>query len=197
MSNPKNNDGFLNFAVVGAAIVLFPRTADIMSYFSPQILSDIIGFDVSLVYGLATALMVEGLALALHFNRQAAFSATAQWVKWSLIVISGICQVFDGYIITDTLANQSDTIKAVFQYGVPLVPLLIMIMVFGIGRLPESNEPKKPFVGIKNIPAQFSWIWDGPNGPSPKRQPVMQTNESKTDSPKLNEDKPKQNPPKS
>lgn len=194
MSN-QQNDGFLNAAVVGAAIILFARTADVLSYFSPSILNDIIGSDISLLYGIVTAVMVEGVALALHFNRRAARSTSAQWVKWSLLAISGACQVFDGYIITDSLASQTETIKLVFQIGVPLIPLLIVVMIFWVGKLPEDNEPRKKFVGLKNIPAQFSWIWNGegaPNAPQPK--PALNVNQSQTKAPKIEEDKPKENP---
>lgn len=191
--NNRSGDGFMDAAVVGAAIVLFPRTADIMSYFSPTILNDIIGRDVSLIYGLVTGSMVEGLALALHFNRRAALSSIAQWVKWTLILISGMCQVFDGYIITDTLAQQTDTIKTVFQYGVPLIPLLIMIMIFGIGHLPDSPEPKKHFVGLKNIPATFSWIWNGADE-APKKGQTTAFHSDVRQPKNNNEDKSKGNP---
>jgi hypothetical protein len=150
-----SGDKVLDWGVIIAAGILFFRTADILSYFSPQILNDILAFDVGLIYGIVCALLVEGLALAIHFNRRAALSGTAQVVKWMLLSISGLCQVFDGFVVTNTLAQQSDTMKAVFAYGVPLIPLAIMVMVFGIGQLPESEEmdvrQKEPFIGLKRM----------------------------------------------
>lgn len=186
MKQDNNNDKFLNIAVIVGAGILFFRTADILAYFSPAILNDIIGSDMSFLYGLVTAAMVEGVALALHFNKRAAKSPEAQWVKWGLLAISGACQVFDGYVITDTLAQQTDTIKLVFQFGVPLVPLLIVVMIFAIGHLPELDEKPKPFVGLKNLPGQFRWIWEGSHGqpvkpaPKPRNEPQLILN---TDAP--------------
>lgn len=146
-----NGDKVLDAGVVIAAAILFFRTADVLSVFAPTILNDILGMDVAFIYGVVCALLVEGLALALHFNRRAQFSGTAQAVKWTLLVISGVCQVFDGFVVTDTLSRQTDTMRFIFSWGVPLIPLLIMVMVFGIGRLPEEDgtQPDKvPFQGV-------------------------------------------------
>lgn len=185
MKQEHKNDGFLNVAVVVGALILFARTADILAYFSPQMLNDIVGSDVSFLYGMVTAAMVEGVALALHFNKRAAKSPAAQWVKWGLLAISGACQIFDGYVITDTLAQQTDTIKVVFQFGVPLIPLLIVVMIFAIGNLPELDEKRKPFVGLKNLPKQFAWILDGenPQPAKPAPQPVAVPVAYNTDAP--------------
>ena len=160
-----SGDKILDWGVIIAAGILFFRTADILSYFSPQILSDILGFDVSLIYGIVCAALVEGLALAIHFNRRSTLSGTAQTVKWVLLCISGACQVFDGFVVTNTLAQQSDTMKAAFSYGVPLIPLAIMVMVFGIGQLPElekiDSRPRAPFIGLKGM---WNHLIDGNNG---------------------------------
>ena len=161
----------LDWGVIIAAGILFFRTADILSYFSPQILNDILGFDVSLIYGIVCAALVEGLALAIHFNRRASLSGTAKTVKWVLLSISGACQVFDGFVVTNTLAQQSDTMKAAFSYGVPLIPLAIMVMVFGIGQLPELDEvesrPKAPFIGLKGM---WNHLITGTNGRASSHQ---------------------------
>ena len=49
--NEKKHDGFLSVAVVIAALILFARTSEVMSYFAPMSLNILIGFDVSSVYG--------------------------------------------------------------------------------------------------------------------------------------------------
>jgi hypothetical protein len=198
MNNNKTNDGFLSFAVVIGALLLFAKTADVMSYFSPTILNDIIGQDVSLLYGIITAAMVEGMILALHFNQRATLSAPAQWVKWILIIISGVCQFFDGTIVTNTLAQQSDTLKMVFSFGVPLIPLLIVIMIIWIGQLPDSPKQRKPWKGFKHTVNQLPKIWYGENYiPSQHSQhaPVVTPNASETELMQLNEVKTKANPP--
>lgn len=179
MNKIGSGDKTLDWGVVVAAAVLFPKTADILSYFSPLILNEIFGFNFSLIYGIVNALLVEGLALALHFNRRASLSGTAQTVKWTLLGISGVCQVFDGFVVTNTLASQSDTMKAVLSYGVPLIPLFIMIMVFGIGHLPEVGDdgevvtkPRKPFKGVKKI---VKGLWEGEE--NTVRSPVVRQEE--------------------
>lgn len=185
--NDKKDDGFLSFAVVIGALLLFAKTADVMSYFSPTILNDIIGQDVGLLYGIVTAAMVEGMILALHFNHRAALHAPAQWVKWILIIISGLCQFFDGTIVTNTLAQQSDTLKTIFQFGVPLIPLLIVIMIIWIGQLPQSAQPRKPWKGFKNTFEQLPKIWYGENyRPTPNAQ-QMNANASVANSTVLEE----------
>jgi len=155
-----SGDKVLDWGVVIAAMILFPKTADVLSYFSPAILNDIFGFDVYHIYGGVNALLVESLALAIHFNRRAALVGSAQVVKWALLAISGACQVFDGFVTTKTLAQQTDTMKAIFSYGVPLVPLVIMVMIFGIGQLPDNGirSNRKPFVGLRGLWRQ---IMDG------------------------------------
>ena len=173
-SKTGSGDKVLDWGVIIAAVILFFRTADILSYFSPQILNDILGFDVSLIYGTVCAGLVEGLALAIHFNRRARLSGTAQTVKWVLLSISGVCQVFDGFVVTNTLAQQSDTMKAVFSYGVPLIPLAIMVMVFGIGELPELEEAnrvqKEPFIGVKGM---WNRLINGDHRPAPIVEPFQ------------------------
>lgn len=180
MNKVGSGDKVLDWGVIIAAGVLFPKTADILSYFSPLILNEIFGFNVSLIYGVVNALLVEGLALALHFNKRAALSGTAQTVKWILLAISGACQVFDGFVVTNTLAGQSDTMKAILAYGVPLIPLFIMIMVFGIGHLPEVGEdgevvvqPRKPFKGVKKI---WKGFLEGEESTVLPPEKVVQTN---------------------
>jgi hypothetical protein len=134
----------------------------VLSYFAPTNLNEMIGLDVSLVYGGISAMLVEGAALALHFNSRARLSPTAQIVKWVLLAISALCQVFDGYIATGNAAQMSDTMKVGLQFGVPLVPLIVIILLFAVGRLPEDGTTRRPFPGIRHIagPA-LNKFWHG------------------------------------
>lgn len=192
MSNNKGN-GFLDFAIVGAAIMLYVRTAEVLSYFSPTVLNQIVGFDVSFIYGNASAIFIEGVILYLHFSARAHGHAPAEVVKWALLAISGVCQIYDGFLITNSLEQQTDTIKFVFQYGVPILPLLIVVMILWIGQLPDVPQEHAPFIGLKNIPASLSWIWDGGNK-TPNAQPIT-PNSSPNKTPNTpQKDEPKQNP---
>lgn len=154
MENKTNNgsgDKWLDFAAYVLAAILFLKTADVLSYFAPQILNSILGFDVSFVYGSVCAVLVEGAALALHFNGRAVRSSAAQIVKWILLGISGACQVFDGFITAGNVAQMSDTLKFGLSYGVPLIPLAVLVMLFTIGKLPEDGTPPKQWKGLRNI----------------------------------------------
>lgn len=177
-----SGDKMLDWVVILSALILYAKTADVLSFFSPTILNDILGFDVSFVYGMVTAALVEGLALTLHFNKRAKLSSAAQIVKWIALGISGLCQVFDGFITTETTANMSETLKFALAYGVPLIPLLIVVMVFSIGHLPEDDEVR-PFKGLKNILVpNFSRFWNGEGeqnfvSPSAVSNPALDENE--------------------
>lgn len=158
MKTGSGNKG-LDWIIVGGMLAAFPKTADLLSLFSPQILNDIFGFDMSLPYGMFCAAMVEGTILFLHFDRRAHAVATAQTVKWLLIGVSFLCQVFDGYVTTDSISQMSDTLKLVLQFGIPALPLIIAVMVSAIGALPDpDNTPAKPRVGLKKKIQNF---WEG------------------------------------
>lgn len=197
MKKTGSGDVVLDWVVVVAAIGLYFKTSDIMSYFSPTNLNDLFGMDVSRIYGAIMALLVEGAALALHFNHRARLSVSAQAVKWTLLAISGICQVFDGFQVTNTLAQQSSEMKMIFQYGVPLIPLLILIMVFGIGRLPEpdGSVEKIPFEGV--MPMFKRLLYGSGNAPRAQKQARISTPDKKTndspDVPKTSVQKPPSN----
>jgi hypothetical protein len=153
------NKGLDWFFVMGM-LAAFPKTADLLSIFSPQILNDIFGMDMRLPYGMFCAAMVEGTVLFLHFDRRAHRVASAQTVKWILTGISGLCQVFDGYVTTDTISQMSGTLKLVLTFGIPALPLFISILIAMIGALPEGDEPVRsnPRVGLKN---SLKALWEG------------------------------------
>jgi hypothetical protein len=180
-----SGDKVLDWGVIIAALMLFLKTADVLSYFAPTNVNAIIGMDVSILYGGISAALVEGAALALHFNRRAALSATAQIVKWILLGISASCQVFDGYISTGSAAHMSDTLKFGLQFGVPLVPLIVIILLFAVGRLPDDGMEKAPFVGIRNILGpSLNKLWHGKNAPVAyaleKPQEVLESSDKKS-----------------
>lgn len=176
----KKNDAFSSLAIVVCTAILFSRTSDVMSFFAPAWIGIVFGLDAnsaSTLFGWVNAAMVEGEILALHFHPGAHGHAPAQWVKWILIGISAACQIFDGSIITNTMSRQSEMIKIVFSTGVPLIPLLVLIMIALMGRLPTSTQDKKPFkfIGLRNIPNKFRWIIEGTENTHPSRTPNAQS----------------------
>jgi len=152
----------LDWVFVLGAIAAYPKTADLLSLFSPQILNDIFGMNMSLPYGLFCAALVEGVILFLHFDRRAYYVQSAQVVKWLMFGISFMCQVFDGQVTTNAISQMSDTMKLVLTYGIPTLPLIIAGLVAMIGPLPDSPEDeqvvRKPRVGIKT---RLDNLWYG------------------------------------
>lgn len=151
---------FADWAVVILAGLLYFKTAEVLSYFSPQNINDIIGMDVSWLYGYVTAFFVEGVAIAYHFYPGARKHTPAVIVKWVLITLSGICQVFDGKIVTETIASMPDQQKLFFQYGMPLLPWFVLILLIAVGEIP-SGATQTRRVGLKNRLPDFRRIWEG------------------------------------
>lgn len=151
---------FSDWAVVILAGLLFFKTAEVLSFFAPQFLNDIIGQDVGWLYGLVTAFFVEGIAIAFHFHPGARVHTPAVIVKWILIVLSGLCQVFDGRIVTQTIANMPDQQRLFFNYGIPLLPWFVIILLFFVGEIPSSAS-KKRWSGLKHLLPDMDWFLEG------------------------------------
>lgn len=147
MRKQSSGSAILDWAVIIAAVALFTKTADVLAYFAPTNINDFFGSDMSIWYGLLTALLVEGVALALHFHPRARHYVPAEVVKWFLlIVVSGSCQIFDGYLVQRTQSQMSEPMKQVLSYGVPLIPLLLVVFIFWIGKLPDLDHDGIPDV---------------------------------------------------
>lgn len=145
MRKQSSGSAILDWAVIIAAVALFTKTADVLAYFAPTNINDFFGSDMSIWYGLLTALLVEGVALALHFHPRARHYVPAEVVKWFLlIVVSGSCQIFDGYLVQRTQSQMSEPMKQVLSYGVPLIPLLLVVFIFWIGKLPDLDHDGIP-----------------------------------------------------
>lgn len=152
----------LDWVFILGALAAYPKTADLLSLFSPQILNDIFGMDMSLPYGLFCAALVEGVILFLHFDRRAYLIQSAQIVKWLMFGISFGCQIFDGQLTTNSISQLSPTMKLALTYGIPALPLIIAALVAMIGPLPESEKEaqvvRQPRVGLKT---RLENVWYG------------------------------------
>ena len=170
-----SGDKILDWAVIIIAAILFFKTADVMSYFAPENLNYMVGMDISWLYGAVNALIVEGVALALHFNRRAALSGTAQIVKWALIAMSGSAQIFDGFLTTGAQSSMSEPLKFGLQFGVPLIPLIVLVLLFAIGRLPDDGSATAPRIGLKHRLPDWNRIWNGDEAPANGRNHTAST----------------------
>lgn len=150
----------LDWVIILGMLAAFPKTADLLSYWSPTILNDIFGMDMSLFYGGFCAILVEGTVLFLHFDRRAHHITSAQVVKWILFGVSFACNIFDGFVTTDTVTQLSPWLRFLLTYGVPALPLIIALLVTTIGALPDDETPRT-WKGLKNMLPDPRRIWEG------------------------------------
>lgn len=116
-----------------AAVVLFFKTAELLSLFAPK---SIFGYEgLQSLYGVICALLVEGLLAATKWSLDKSDNPMAWAYKIVLLVvtflISASAQVVDGFMIRDTLSTQPPVIQMLIQWGVPLVPSLILALAAG------------------------------------------------------------------
>lgn len=153
---------FADWAVVILAILLYFKTAEVLSYFSPKNINEIIGMNVGWLYGYVTAFFVEGVAVAYHFYPGARVHTPAIIVKWILIILSGICQVFDGKIVTETIASMPEQQRLFFEYGLPLLPWFVLILLIAVGEIPNDPHVRsKYWRGVKHLLPDVKRIWEG------------------------------------
>lgn len=164
MKTGSGNKG-LDWVIIMGMIAAFPKTADLLSFWTPQWLNDLFGMNMSWYYGAFCAAMVEGTILFLHFDRRAHVVTSAQTVKWILIGVSFVCQIFDSQVTANTLSQMPDTMRAALTYIIPALPLIIAVMVASIGALPDVDVNKenvvivsRPRVGLK---ARLDNLWYG------------------------------------
>jgi hypothetical protein len=165
----RSRDKVLDWIIIIAALVLFPKTADLLSYFAPSNMAYILGMDVSWLYGMVSASLVEGALLALHFNPRARIHTPAKIVMWLLVGMSGAAQILDGFIATGNEANMSEPLKFALQFGVPLVPLIVLIMIVAVGDFPDIGNTA-PRVGLKHRLPDWNRIWHGDDAPAGQKE---------------------------
>jgi hypothetical protein len=165
--NGSGNKG-LDWVIVLGMLAAYPKTADLLSYWSPTFLNELLGMNVSLFYGAFCAALVEGVVIFLHFDRRAHRLTSAQVVKWIMFGVSFACNIYDGFITTDTLSQMSTEMKVVLTYAIPALPLIIAALVASIGALPDDDATfvPKPRVGLKG------WLESFYYGDQPKDNTV-------------------------
>lgn len=147
-------DRVLDFAMMVAAAMLYFKTAQVMTVFAPSVVFGYTGLEV--LFGNVSALLVEGIVLALHFIPSMKKNDAAQAFKWFLFAISAFCQVVDGFVVQNTLSQQPESIQFVVSWGVPLIPTIIFLGLLVIGASnEEETAPRKPKKGIRRAWREF------------------------------------------
>src|SRR5574340_569796 len=122
-----------NGAFLLGAFLMFSKTVDLMSAFSPR---TFLGYtDIEGIYGLAVGAMIEGMLVALKFG----LGKPRNMVEWGWnillivapFVISALAQVFDSFMIRETLHEQPQEVQVFVTWFVPSIPTLIVGLFVG------------------------------------------------------------------
>src|SRR3990167_8863584 len=97
-----------NAAFILGAFLLFSRTSDLMTAFAP---SSFLGYaGIEAVYGMLSALMVEGVLFGIKISIGRLRNSIA-WL-WNILllavvfIISALAQTVDSFVVRETLAEQ-------------------------------------------------------------------------------------------
>lgn len=134
------------------AVLMFAKTSELLGAFAPK---EWLGYrDIESIYGAVSALMVEGLFIAIKFANDPILSGKprgiGQWLTNTIIMfvpfgISLLAQPLDAFVIQGTLVDQPVEIQLLVTWGVPMIPGLIvgMIMIKSlIENLPDEVTRK-------------------------------------------------------
>ncbi len=186
--DPPFEFSFLDAIFIAAVVAMYSKTADVMTFYTPQIVYDTLG-DVGRYFGAFNAVLLEGTLGVLHFHPVANKIRKAIVVQIILFVMSGLYQVFDGMVVQKTLTSLTPDVRNFFQSFIPLTPLLIVGMLLWIGKLPKEVQPHKPWKGFIHAWNQIPKIWYGDNYvPTPKvniTNTPMNANAANTNAPTI------------
>lgn len=131
-------------------LLLFAKTSDLMTNFAP---SEFMGYaNVEGLYGFGVALMVEGLIVAMKIKMLLDRSKSMIEWAWDIILtfvpfaISAAAQTIDSFVIRETINTQPMEIRMLVDYGVPVIPALIVFMLLVRGFI--ESAPAGMFAGI-------------------------------------------------
>jgi len=131
------------------AILMFTKTVDLMSAFAP---SNFMGYtDIGNIYGMAVGVMIEGAFIAMKFQLGRPRNVL-EWI-WNVILIiapfsiSALAQVFDSFILRDTLSTQPQEVQLFVTWFVPSIPTVIVSLF--IGKAIFGSIPPQMLRGFK------------------------------------------------
>lgn len=142
-----------NAAFILGALLMFSKTVDLMSAFAPKVFLGYVGIEG--IYGLAVGLMIEGMLVALKFGLGRPKNVI-EW-GWNILlilapfVISALAQVFDSFVIRDTLSQQPQEIQVFVMWFVPSIPTLIVGLFVGkaiLASIPQEIAGKYKIASI-------------------------------------------------
>jgi len=128
-------------------LIMFSKTVDLMSAFAP---ASIMGYKgIESYYGLACGLLVEGALFVMKLLLPRSKNVF-DWL-WNAIVviapfiISALAQVFDSFLVRETLSSQPAEVQLFVTWFVPSIPTVIMALMIGkaiVSSIPKEIMPK-------------------------------------------------------
>ena len=136
-----------NGAFLLGMALMFSKTVDLMTAFAP---STILGYEgVEVWYGVAVGVLIEGALFVMKLLLPRPKNVL-DWL-WNVVVIlvpfalSGFAQVFDSFVVRDTLSQQPDSIRVLVAWFVPSIPTIIMALFIGkaiFASMPAEIAPR-------------------------------------------------------
>lgn len=126
------------------ALMMFPKTVDLLSKFSPDEFLGYVGL--AAYWAMGSALLIEGVMVVMKIKTW--ISPARNLIEWgwdailTLIpyILSMLAQIFDGMVVRETITQQPEEIQLLITFLVPALPGL-MIGLLSIFALVESAPP--------------------------------------------------------
>ncbi len=136
-----------NGAFALGMLLMFSKTVDLMSAFAPKSILGYVGIESW--YGLAVGVLIEGALFVMKLLLPRPKNVF-DWA-WNVVVvlvpfaISALAQVFDSFVVRETLAQQPQEIQVFVTWFVPSIPTIIMALFIGkaiFSSIPAEITPK-------------------------------------------------------
>ena len=131
-------------AFIWGAAMMFPRTVDLLSNFSPNTFLGYTGL--AGYWAMGSALLIEGVMVLMKLKTW--ITPAKNLVEWlgdvlltvTPFILSSLAQVFDGMIVRETLTQQPAEIQLLVTWLVPSLPAMMIGLLIAFA-LVESAPP--------------------------------------------------------
>jgi len=139
------------FAFGWGALMMYPKTVDLLTNFAPDEFMGLL--DMAGWWGMGSALLIEGVMVVLKLKMWLYPARNLVEWMWDAILsispfaLSAVAQVFDSMLVRGTLEKQPPQIQLLVDYGVPIIPSVIIGLMIVYGLI--ESAPKGLFGGMQ------------------------------------------------
>jgi hypothetical protein len=138
-------------AFMWGAAMMFPKTVDLLSKFSPN---EFMGYtDMAGWWAMGSALLIEGVMVIMKIKTWISPARNlVEWL-WDIVltvapfVLSSFAQIFDGMIVRDTLAQEPEQIQMLVTWLVPGLPSIMIGLLIAFALI--ESAPAGIFGGMR------------------------------------------------